>query len=461
MKICAYVQEQYAKQTYKNECLDTRKFVGLRVVVDCLERAGYSVDWAGIATVHQYDVVLVSLTSDCDWWSYIAERQRWKPGNYKILVGGAGVLHVTPFLPWFDAVMFGRGENLIVNVVEGIETGNRWINESVAYSDTFDESKDIYRVAQVDQGYCHEVDLQDGNKFNETTIGCNHRCLFCGYTWQRKFVSPYGVYKMKSSLFGDIADKERAMLDLVNEKDTINWSKLRTTAIDGFSERLRNGVNKKITRRMMYDFVKTMIESDAKPHQLKFYNICGYPTETEEDWQEYIDTIRQADNDAVKSVKQWSIVLHSTPFRPMPCTPMACAPASKKNYRGLIGSTLGKDLKGGLIYQGKSLWSVESMGTDSLSSVMLSMIAHRGGREDSENISKLCASKKFWSASAATKEATLTRYFDMDKLFGAYTAETLPSRYLRTYCQIEKMWGKTPLEIEHRRRENADEHNTF
>lgn len=415
MKICAYVQEQYAKQTYKNECLDTRKFVGLRVVIDCLERAGYSVDWAGIATVHQYDVVLVSLTSDCDWWSYIAERQRWKPGNYKVLIGGAGVLHVTPFLPWFYAVMFGRGENLIANVVRGIETGNRWINESVAYSDTFDETKDIYRVAQVDQGYCHEVDLQDGDKFNETT-----------------------------------------MLDLDKDKNATNWSKLRTTAIDGFSERIRNGVNKKITRQMMYNFVKTMIESDAKPHQLKIYNICGYPTETEEDWEEYIDTIRQADNDAVKSVKQWSIVLHNTPFRPMPCTPMACAPASKKNYRGLIGSTLGKDLKGGLIYQGKSLWSVESMGTDSLSSVMLSMIAHRGSREDSENISKLCASKKFWSASSAIKEATLTRYFDMDKLFGAYTAETLPSRYLRTYCKIEKMWGKTPLEIEYRRRENYD-----
>lgn len=409
MKICAYVQEQYAKQTYKNECLDTRKFVGLRVVIDCLERAGYSVDWAGITTVHQYDVVLVSLTSDCDWWSYIAERQRWKPGNYKVLIGGAGVLHVTPFLPWFYAVMFGRGENLITNVVRGIETGNRWINESVAYSDTFDETKDIY-----------------------------------------------GVYKMTSSLFGDIADKERAMLDLDKDKNAINWSKLRTTAIDGFSERIRNGVNKKITRQMMYNFVKTMIESDAKPHQLKIYNICGYPTETKEDWEEYVDTIRQADNDAVKSVKQWSIVLHNTPFRPMPCTPMACAPASKKNYRGLIGSTLGKDLKGGLIYQGKSLWSVESMGTDSLSSVMLSMIAHRGSREDSENISKLCASKKFWSATSAIKEATLTRYFDMDKLFGAYTAETLPSRYLRTYCKIEKMWGKTPLEIEYRRRENDD-----
>ena len=40
MRICAYVQERYSKGCYKNECMDTRQFVGLRVVIDCLERAG-------------------------------------------------------------------------------------------------------------------------------------------------------------------------------------------------------------------------------------------------------------------------------------------------------------------------------------------------------------------------------------------------------------------------------------
>lgn len=128
---------------------------------------------------------------------------------------------------------------------------------------------------------------------------------------------------------------------------------------------------------------------------------------------------------------------------------------SLKNYRGLIGSKLGKGLKGGLIYQGPSLWAVESMGTDSLSTVMLSAIAHRGSEADSENIAKLCATKKFWSAPSAAKEATLTKYFDMDDLFAAKTPEDLPSRYLRTYAQVEKAWGKTPLEVEERRRRNG------
>ncbi len=446
MKICAYVQEAYSKANYKNECMETRQFVGLRVIIDCLERAGYDVDYAGIATVHEYDVVLVSLTSDCDWWTYISERQKWRKGGYKVLIGGAGVLHIAPFLRWFYAAMFGRGEDLIVPIIEAIERGDRYEHESICYSDDFSPNR-IYRLAQAEHPYCHELRLSDKRNFAEGAIGCNHKCLFCGYTWHRKFASPYKHYRMEDSLFGNIADKERAMLDLKDDPKSIDWAHLRTTAIDGFSERLRVGVGKPITREIINNFLVQMLTYEGKPHQLKFYNICGYPSETEQDWFELLEEFKIADNSVPKRDKQWSIVLHSTPFRAMPATPMACAPMSKRNYRGLIGNTLGKGLKGGLIYQGKSLWSVESMGTDSLPTVMLSAIAHRGNIDDSENIARICATKKFWSASSSVKEATLSKYFDMDYLFGAFTPMTLPSRYLRTYAQIEKMWGKTKLEI--------------
>lgn len=453
MKICAYVQEAYAKANYKNECMDARQFVGLRVIIDCLNRAGYEVDYAGIATVHQYDVVLVSLTSDCDWWSYIAERQRWRKGDYKVLIGGAGVLHVVPFLRWFYAVMFGRGENLIVPLVQSIERGERWHRDSVLYADEFSYDR-IWRIEQTDTPYQYELQINDKKVFVEEEIGCNHRCLFCGYTWQRKFVSQHNDYRMGYGLFS-MEDKERAMLDLDKDPDCIDWKHLRTTAIDGFSERIRCGVNKRITSRIMHNFLMAMLAYDGPAHQIKLFNICGYPSETDEDWREFLEELRRADLESPKRDKQWSIVLHSTPFRAMPATPMACASMSLKNYRGMIGAKLGKGLKGGLIYQGPSLWAVESMGTDSLSTVMLSAIAHRGSEADSENIAKLCATKKFWSAPSAAKEATLTKYFDMDDLFAAKTPENLPSRYLRTYAQVEKAWGKTPLEVEERRRRNG------
>lgn len=386
MKICAYVQDKYAKQTYANECMDTRQFVGLRVIIDCIERAGYQVDYAGIATVHQYDVVLVSITSDCDWWPYVMDRIKWRKGNYKVIIGGAGVLHITPFIPFGDYFVLGRGENVIQGLIKAIDAGDEYEGPSIVNAKTF---------------------------------------------------------KMSDCLFGGIEDKELAMLDLVQGKE-IDFAHLRTTAIDGLSERIRKMVNKPITREIMVEFFETMIGSGAKPHMLKIYNIVGYPTETIEDWEEYRETIRQADLEAGgQSEKRWWVVLHSTPFRPMPATPLACCKMSKTNYRGRVSRALGNGLPNGKIYDGNNLYTTESMWTESLPTVMLSAIAHRGEEYDTENIIRLCSAKKFWGASVVQKEATLSKYFNMDKLFGEFTPETLPSRYLRTYAKVENMWGKT------------------
>lgn len=73
------------------------------------------------------------------------------------------------------------------------------------------------------------------------------------------------------------------MLDWESGKYIVNWSLLRTTAIDGMSERLRYMVNKRISRRSLEMFLRDMIQSDAKPHQIKLFNVVGYPTETEQD----------------------------------------------------------------------------------------------------------------------------------------------------------------------------------
>ena len=147
MRICAYVQRQYAKANYKNECMDTRQFVGLRVVIDALERAGYEVEWAGLATVHTYDVVLVSLTSDCDWWPFLAERARWQPGHYRVIIGGAGVLHVTPFLPFADYFSLGRGEESVVELVRGLDGRSADVGDSIIASAEFSPDR-IYHIRQ-------------------------------------------------------------------------------------------------------------------------------------------------------------------------------------------------------------------------------------------------------------------------------------------------------------------------
>jgi len=98
LKIANYVHTKHAKENYKNECFNSRSFAGLLMISDALERSGYSINFASKNTVDQYDIILVSITSDCDWWAYISERLLWPKGNYKVIIGGAGVLNVRPFL---------------------------------------------------------------------------------------------------------------------------------------------------------------------------------------------------------------------------------------------------------------------------------------------------------------------------------------------------------------------------
>lgn len=435
MKICAYVLEEHAKQTYKQESYNKRLFAGLQVVIDILKRAGYQVDFAGKATAHQYDIVLVSITSDCDWWPYINERTQWGKGNYIVIIGGAGVLNVRPFLRYADYFVLGRAEGIADKLVKAIVEGEPFESKYVINANTFNPENN-YSINQVDCIYPHDIELENGESYHEDIIGCNHKCLFCGYTWHRKNANDE-VFSY-SGLWNGGADRERAMIDIANGEE-VDLVKLRTTAIDGLSQRLRFAVNKRITREMLRDFLDKLAKC-GKPHQVKFYNIIGYPTETEDDWFEFLEDIRTVDERLPKTQKQTCILLHSTPFRPMPATPLACKPMSYRNYRGEIARILGTGLKGNIFYQGNSIWAVESMGTESLPTVTQSAIVWRGTEADADNLERIARSRKFKSASMAVKQATLEKYFDVSKLFREYTKDTLPTRYLRTYAKVENMW---------------------
>jgi hypothetical protein len=437
MKIGIYILSKYAKQTYTKECYDVRLNAGMAVVCDILKKKGFTdIDYCSAYNVTKFDMIMFSVTADCDWWNFIDERTEWPKGNYKVCVGGQGVLNVRPFLEYVDYFMLGRAEGVIEELAEAIQNGNEYESEYCINSKTFSVDKK-YSLKQVNKIYPHDVKLDNGQTYHEDVVGCNHRCLFCGYTWHRKQAAQEEFNY--SGLWNGGKDRERALIDMNNGVD-VDLVKLRTTAIDGLSERLRFMVNKKITNQMLLNFLERLARC-KKPHQVKFYNIVGFPTETETDWFEFLEAIKQVDTEFKKQEKQTSILLHSTPFRAMPATPLACKPMSYKNYRGKVAKVLGQGkYKGNIFYQGNAMWAVESMGTESLPTVIQSAIVWRGTEADTDNFVKVAKSKKFRSASAAVKQATLEKYFDVDTLFREFTPETLPTRYLRTYCEVEKMW---------------------
>ena len=207
MKIAAYVMDKYAKQIYATESHNVRAWPGFEVVLHAVRTAGYTVEYAGRATIHTFDVVLVSITSDCDWWPFIAERATWKPGKPLVVAGGAGVLNVRPFLQAVDVFVLGRAEKLIVDLIGKHESGDRIESPAVIWSDTFSPDNQ-YRIEQTDKPYPHTVTMTNGKPFKEQSIRCPHKCLFCGYTWQRRHISAGERYGRQNMYLAKLRGRE-------------------------------------------------------------------------------------------------------------------------------------------------------------------------------------------------------------------------------------------------------------
>ena len=441
-QVAVYVQSRYAKPAYTVESYNVRAWPGLEMVCHALRKAGIEVDYCSSATAGRYRVVLVSITSGCDWYPFIGERLRW-PASFRptVIAGGAGLLNVRPFLRWCDVFCLGRSEEYIVPTVRAALAGQRYEHPSVVHAAEFD----LGRTYIIDAGtalYPHPVPLANGKTWRESAYGCQRKCLFCAYTWHRRHIG--GLQNEAGAgdvLWGGSAEKTIFELDL-DKPDTWGLPKLRIVGLDGFSERLRRMVNKPITREMLRGFFRGLAAAQAAPNRMKIYNIVGYPTETEEDWFEFLEDLAAADEGLTKIDPQWGIEVHSTPFRPMPATPGACWPMRPVNYRGRIVKVLSQGRHReyqGIFYRGNRFWAAESRGTESLPTVIMDTLVLRGVEDDSETIARLASSSKFRNASMAHKTAILERYVDIDRLFGAYTWDTLPTRYLASYTQTEKL----------------------
>jgi hypothetical protein len=429
VKICAYVLSAYAKQTYAVECHDVRAWHGFEVVLHAARAAGHHVEYAGEATVHEYDVVLVSITSDCDWWPLLAEMRRWRRRDGRLVVaGGAGVLNVRPFLGRVGAFVLGRGEAILPALLTEHEAGRRLHSDSVVWADEFAVERS-YRLAQAAEPYPHDVLLTNGRVFREGSIGCPMRCFFCGYTWHRRYIGD-GTFSAGSAAFGQHTERTLADLLALPPERWCDAGPVRIVGLDGMSERLRLRANKRITREMLREFLRGLATL-PKPNQIKIYSILGYPAETEDDWAEFAEDLAAVDSQLSPS-KQWSLLVHVTPFRAMPATPSATWQMSAKNYRGALAKTLKKpSMPGNVFYQGRRFWAVEGMGTDSLPTVVQSALCLRGTERDADMMERLAASGKYWRADMTTKLATLEKHADIDELFRGRSQADNPTRYLK------------------------------
>jgi len=202
------------------------------------------------------------------------------------------------------------------------------------------------------------------------------------------------------------------------------WNSDTILGMDGWSERLRRAANKPITNDMIIRFMSANARYKEKKGLIKLYNIVGYPTENDSDYEEFIDVV----SNRVK-VGEGSFVyylIHNTPFAPMPATPSAVWPVSYVDYRNKLKT-------------GKTIYSCDhysvtiSFSTQSLATTTLWLLMLRGIEDDIDNVQRLSTSKKFLRSSSKIKQLTLEKYLDIDRLFREYSWDDIPTRYLNTY----------------------------
>lgn len=433
--ICIYVQDSYAKKTYKVESYNVRKFFGIEMIKDVLIRGGFAVDYAGIATVHKYRIVLVSITSTIDWFSYIRERLTWKPGNYTVIIGGAGVLNIRPVLNSGDIFVFGRGEDIIMPLLESVLSGNEFDHSAVAYRETFSIDRE-YKLNQAGV-YPHVYKIGTGAEYKESAIGCKRKCLFCGYTWQRKYTGNFGK---SSGEYNRANVDERTIWDYdIGNPDS--WfdgisSRYIVIGIDGLSERLRFMVNKPITNEMIHAFLLGCGYLSDKLYRVKLFNIIGLPGETDLDWKEFINTVTRADEMSQGTKRKDRLILElvSSHFKAMPVSPAAVWPVryfDYQDYHKKIRVTPSRYQH--KLFDGKTFRLLVMPSVESIATVTLVMLINRGIESDIEIIEQISRNKTFWNASARRKRVTLEKYLDIDRIFRGYTWEDLPTRYLASY----------------------------
>ncbi len=449
--VSIYIQTEYSKKTYKHESYDVRIWPGLEMIRDRLERVGIQVGYCAAGSVRQTKVVLVSIVSACDWYSFVKEKVTWEPGDYVVIVGGAGLNNVRPVLPFADCFVLGRGEDIVVPLVEQALRGERYHHESVVWSDEFSVETPVV-IAQPKRLYPYPFECANGKVVEEGAVGCQRRCLFCAYSWHRKHIGGLQSETMGKAMFG-ASVTERTMFEL-DLDDPASWDEdgfLGIVGVDGMSERLRRMVNKPITREMLVKFLSNLSRSPRKPSHVKLYNLIGLPTESEEDWAEMIEVFSEADerSEVLTGKYKWGVEVHNSHFRPMPATPAACWPCAYGDQKYKFVEFAKKNLPPAMRARASSkfhfmdgkraLWAGITYGSDMLSAVILDQLVTRGVEDDADNILRVALSSQYWKQSETGRVATLEQYLDMPALFRAYTIDELPSRYLVGKVPWEQM----------------------
>ena len=408
----------------KQSHFDSRRYLGLNIVLDVLRRAyDVQIDYTSVGTINEYDIVMVSLTATPDVFNFVYTMEKYdiEVTRPKIIVGGAGVLNIRPYLRYGDYFVFGRGEVPIIDIFEHLINGAPKKNGSVFIKGESDFNQvGGFTLAQVDDPYPFEV-----NGLGESMLGCPKKCFYCGYTYHRK--PQKSVYVYRDDEF--VSASEMTIREVIPEIK--NGSRV-ITSIDGSSARLRSAMLKAMTDDEYRDVIRAIPKVEADSVFLKIFNICGYPTETEEERFEPFEVLSPVANDLANST---TIVYQMNPFIPMALTPAQYLPADVgTDYRDWYTRYVPKVHNGKWVVETGRLRVGYGPAINTNLGLLKRVLIHRGMERDTVLLKNIVFNKKLRRMKASDAARALLSLPDMERFYRQYEiGEPMPFDYLRSY----------------------------
>jgi len=417
MSDIAFLVYEPLKKKRVNDSFDGNDNIGALVVKDILERAGHVVGFCAPETAKECKVVMVSLTSTYDVYSFyrhVAKRPEWQPGvrAFKVVIGGFGLQNPYTIRNDADYALFGRADDIVVDLVAAALDGKPFDHASVM---NLPEITPV-EIAQTKALYPHAIKFRGEREYQESFTGCLNKCKFCHYTWARKYVGDFNEYQ--NITLAGWASQEMTWKRMMATEGKLG--RIRT-ALDGFSERLRYRFGKKISNADIVTGIERLGAYEGNTVCI-VYNIGSMPTETDQDRQELYSVMAGA-----KPENRVVIVLHSTPFRPSLATPMQWEAVTLAPNWNKLGATA--------FFDSDKLRCVHSTGNEAPYSHLISVIAERATEKTDKLFHAICFHPKLQSGTSARRVEMITRNFDIEQYTKRYEIgeDGFPAWFLSGY----------------------------
>ena len=405
--------------------LKGNNYTGLKIILNEINKYyGIQPKFISVTELDKYDIVLISLTSYLDIYNlvYTFEKYHVKTWRCKIIIGGSAVVNIKTYCNYGDYFCFGRGELSIHDIFNHI-----FYNTPIKHNHIF-----IRGVSNFSQHFqfrtTEQFYVDKKSSIIETSYGCYKNCYFCQYTNVTKlFKCFYG--KKSFYKFGRESNFEHIQITDGNGY---------TTAIDGNSQRLRYAFNKFISD----NDISNLFLSTPSINQLitlKLYNIAGYPTEQDYDFENLISLFKSIDSKL--KMNHFNILMVYTPFSPEPVTPSELLEANIFiNYRNYLKKYSSES--NGLVFSGKHISLYFFKKINSNYTLLKRMIINRGSSDDIEII-KFILFDKFQKSHDTTHSQKLEHLLKQFNLTKFYKRHQIGFRgefsYLRGHKPISRL----------------------